>query len=389
LIAVIAFALAVDYLVYGLAIPLTPFSPAGISQHQELVILAGVCGLGALVSTPVFGYLGDRFGCRRLILTGSLTLGLATAMLAWAPDFSVMIAARVLQGASAAATWTAGLALVAEHYSGDRVRMMGFALMGSTGGSVIGPVLAGGLYAIGGYRLPFYAVIAVIAASLLALIAFVPADERNQAPDATVFALLSDRVVLTSAFAVVLASGAWTVVETLVPIHVAQGGADPAGIGAMFTITTLIYGLSAPLVMWIVGRIGIRRTALLGAGVMALTVPMIGISTNLFAVAAATAAVQVAYALLLNPQSAAMGDAIENRGLRSYCAVYSVYNVAYTVGTIGMSILALAILPHFRLEVVLLCVGGVLLLSIPVLLAVRAPAKPSHQGERPRSATPT
>jgi MFS family permease len=377
LIAVIAFALAVDYLVYGLAIPLTPFSPAGISQHQELVILAGVCGLGALVSTPVFGYLGDRFGSRRLILTGSLTLILATALLAWAPDFSVMIAARALQGASAAATWTAGLALVAEHYSGDRVRMMGFALMGSTGGSVIGPVLAGGLYAIGGYRLPFYAVIAVVAVSLLALIAFVPPDERNQAPDATVFALLSDRVVLTSAFAVVLASGAWTVVETLVPIHVAQGGADPAGIGAMFTITTLIYGLSAPLVMWIVGRIGITRTALLGAVVMALTVPMIGISTNLFAVAAATAAAQVAYALLLNPQSAAMGDAIENRGLRSYCAVYSVYNVAYTVGTVGMSILALAILPHFRLEVVLLCLGGVLLLSIPALLAVRAPATPT------------
>jgi MFS family permease len=382
LIAVIAFALAVDYLVYGLVIPLTPFSPAGISEHEELMILAGVCGFGALVSTPVFGYLGDRFGCRRVILAGSLALGLATALLAWAPDFPIMIAARVLQGVSAAATWTAGLALVAEHYSGDRVRMMGFALMGSTGGSVIGPALAGGLYAIGGYRLPFYAVIAVVAVSLLALIAFVPPDGRNQTPDATVFALLNDRAVLIAAFAVMLASAAWTVVETLVPAHVAQGGADPAGIGVLFTITTAIYGLSAPLVMWIVGRIGIRRTALLGTVVMALTVPLIGISTNLFVIAAATTAVQVAYALLLNPQSAAMGDAVENRGLRSYCAVYSVYNVAYTVGTIGMSILALAILPHFRLEIVLLCLGGVMLLSVPVLLSVGAPAEKSQEGSK-------
>jgi len=179
-----------------------------------------------------------------------------------------------------------------------------------------------------------------------------------------------------------LASAAWTVVETLVPVHVAQGGADPAGIGVLFTITTAIYGLSAPLVMWIVGRIGIRRTALLGTVVMALTVPLIGLSTNLFAIAAATTAVQVAYALLLNPQSAAMGDAVENRGLRSYCAVYSVYNVAYTVGTIGMSILALAILPHFRLEIVLLCLGGVMLLSVPVLLAVGAPAENSQEGSK-------
>jgi MFS family permease len=134
--------------------------------------------------------------------------------------------------------------------------------------------------------------------------------------------------------------------------------------------------------MWIVGRIGIRRTALLGTVVMALTVPLIGISTNLFVIAAATTAVQVAYALLLNPQSAAMGDAVENRGLRSYCAVYSVYNVAYTVGTIGMSILALAILPHFRLEIVLLCLGGVMLLSVPVLLAVGAPAEKSQEGSK-------
>jgi MFS family permease len=194
--------------------------------------------------------------------------------------------------------------------------------------------------------------------------------------------LLNDRAVLIAAFAVMLASAAWTVVETLVPVHAAQGGADPAGIGVLFTVTTAIYGLSAPLVMWIVGRIGIRRTALLGTVVMTLTVPLIGLSANLFVIAAATTAVQVAYALLLNPQSAAMGDAVENRGLRSYCAVYSVYNVAYTVGTIGMSILALAILPHFRLEIVLLCLGGVMLLSIPALLAVDASAEKSQEGSK-------
>jgi DHA1 family solute carrier family 18 vesicular amine transporter 1/2 len=375
LIAVIAFTLAVDYLVYGLIIPLTPFSLAGISKDQDLVILAGAYGLGTLVSTPIFGYLGDRFGCRRLILAGALTLGLTAGLLAWAPTFTILITARVLQGVAAAATWTAGLALVAEHYSGDRVRMMGFALMGSTSGSVIGPALAGGLYAIGGYRLPFWVVMVVIAIDLLALVALIPADQRNRVPDATVFSLVNDRTVRVAAVAVVLAAAAWTVVETLVPNHVARGGADPARIGVMFTVTTLIYGLSAPLVWWLVGRIGIRRTSVFGAVIMALTIPLIGLSTQIFTVAAATTAVQIAYAFLLNPQSAAMGDAVEGRGLHSYCAVYSVYNVAYTIGTIGISILAAAILPYFRLEIVLLCLAGVLLVSIPALLALRVPAE--------------
>jgi MFS family permease len=285
-----------------------------------------------------------------------------------------MIAARLLQGVSASATWTAGLALVAERYSGNRVRMMGYALMGSTAGTVVGPALAGGLHAIGGYRLSFFAVIAIIAVELVALIVFIPRDKRNQAPDATVFSLLADRAVLAPALAVGLAAAAWTVVETLVPSYVADGGGDPARIGGLFTVTSLIYGLSAPLVTWIVGRLGLRRTAVLGGVVMALTIPLIGFSTNIFAIAAATTAVQISYAILLNPQSAAMGDAVEQRGLHSYCAVYSVYNVSYTVGTIGISLLAAAILPHLSPQIVLLCLGGVLLLSIPVLLAVRAPA---------------
>jgi MFS transporter, DHA1 family, solute carrier family 18 (vesicular amine transporter), member 1/2 len=373
LIAVVTFGLATDYLVYGIVIPLTPFSPAGISSDEQLTILEGAYGVGTLVMTPLFGYLGDRFGCRRLIGGGALMLGLATALLAWAPSFTFMTAARVVQGMSAAATWTAGLALIAEHYSGDRVRMMGIALMGSSAGSVVGPTLAGGLYEIGGYRLPFIAAMAVIAIDLLALIAVVPADEHNQAPDANVFTLLKDRTVLVSGIAVMLAAAAWAVVESLVPHHAAQGGADPGQIGVMFTLTTVVYGLSAPLVIWIVGRIGMRRTAVLGAVSMALSIPLLGVSANIYAIGAVISVVQISYAILLNPQSAEMGDAVESRGLHSYCAVYSVYNMTYTVGTIGMATLASAILPYFRLQIVLLCLGSVLLLFIPALLAVRAP----------------
>src|SRR5579862_8241659 len=130
-IAVIALALAVDYLVYGIIIPLTPFSPAGISKDEELTMLAGCYGLGTLLTTPVFGYLGDRFGCRRPMIAGALLLAAATALLAHAPNFPLMITARLLQGVAAAATWTSGLAIVAQYYPLNRVQMMGYALMGS------------------------------------------------------------------------------------------------------------------------------------------------------------------------------------------------------------------------------------------------------------------
>lgn len=366
-IAVIAFALAVDYLVYGIVIPLTPFSPANIGKDEELTMLAGCYGLGTLLTTPVFGYLGDRFGCRRLMFAGALLLAVTTALLAHAPNFAVMIVARLLQGVSAAATWTAGLAIVAQYYPMTRVQMMGYALMGSTGGSITGPAIAGWLHSIGGYTLPFYVVLGVIALEFVSLLAFLPPDTRSEGPQPGVFSLLTDRAVLVPAFAVVLAASAWTLVEALGPVYLARDGIQPGPIGITFTLTTLIYGLSAPFVSWVVGRAGIRRTAIIGTVAMALTIPVVSLSSNVYFFAATVALVNISYAMLLNPQSAEMGDIVESRGLQCYCAVYSVYNVAYSIGTIATSAIASALLPHFPPRIVFLALGGVMLLAIPVL----------------------
>ena len=48
-----------DYLIYGLLIPLAPYCPAHASSDQELGLLYGAYDLFV---TPVFGYLGDRIG---------------------------------------------------------------------------------------------------------------------------------------------------------------------------------------------------------------------------------------------------------------------------------------------------------------------------------------
>lgn len=375
MIVVIGYAVAVDYLVYGVVLPLTLFSPANITKDEELAILEGLYAGGAFLTTPIVGHLGDRFGCRRPMIAGALLLAGATALFAFAPNFGVMAAARVLQGVASAATWTAGLALVAENYSGNRVQMMGYALMGSAGGSVVGPLLAGGLYSIGGYRLPLDVVLAIIGVELVACIVLLPADQRVEAPEAGVVKLLLDRTILVPAFGAVVGSAAWSIVETLVPNHAIRSGASPAGIGVLFTLSTVAYGMSAPLVTRIVERFGTRRAVVAGAVSMAATIPLVSLFTNNLGLGFALCLVNVAYALLLNPQSAELGDAVERRGLRCYCAVYSVYNIAYSFGTIIITAAASALLPHVSSTIVLLCVSGVLLLSIPLLLI----AEPASQ----------
>ena len=65
---VVAYALFMDYLIFGLFIPLTPYSPAHATSEGELGLLYGGYSVGVLVATPLFGYLGDRIGYRRLMI---------------------------------------------------------------------------------------------------------------------------------------------------------------------------------------------------------------------------------------------------------------------------------------------------------------------------------
>jgi MFS transporter, DHA1 family, solute carrier family 18 (vesicular amine transporter), member 1/2 len=54
-VGVVAFALFMDYLIYGLLIPLTPYSPAHATSEEELGLLYGSYSVGVLVATPLLG----------------------------------------------------------------------------------------------------------------------------------------------------------------------------------------------------------------------------------------------------------------------------------------------------------------------------------------------
>jgi MFS family permease len=138
-VAVVAYAVFMDYFIYGLIVPLTPYSSAGTLSENHMALLYGSYAAGVLLATPLFGYLGDRVGCKRPMLIGVALSAVATLLFWSASGFVPLIMARLFLGAASAAPWIAGLALVAKHYPIKRVEMIGFALMGSTAGSLVGP----------------------------------------------------------------------------------------------------------------------------------------------------------------------------------------------------------------------------------------------------------
>jgi MFS transporter, DHA1 family, solute carrier family 18 (vesicular amine transporter), member 1/2 len=373
-VGVVAFALFVDYLKYGVLIPLTPYSPAHAVSEEELGLLYGSYSVGVLLATPLFGWLGDRIGYRRLIVSGVALSAVALALFRFAPSFHLLLLARFLQGAASAASWTAGLSLIAEHYPARRVEMMGFALMGSTAGSLLGPLVGGSLYEIGGYALPLAVTALLVAIDAMFCLFLLPRAWVRPAAAVGVWSLLFDRSVVVAATAVGLAAIGWGLVEPLLPPQLVRGGVSPWAVGLVFTIGSIAYGASAPLVGWVSKRVSIRTLIAGGTAAMALALPLLSLSQGALTAGAGLAVVSVCYAFMLNPTSAELGDAVDRRGMTCYAAVYAIYNVAYAVGQMVASGFASVASPRIGFLPVLLCVSAALVLFTPLMLLRPSPA---------------
>ena len=134
----------------------------GLDQMRGLMT-GGVAGLQWVVNgyTLAFagllltgGALGDRFGAKRLYLLGLALFTLASLACGLAPSSTALIAARVLQGISAALLMPPSLALIVHAYRDPAERAKAIGVWGSVGGlaMVAGPVLGGLLIALFGWR---------------------------------------------------------------------------------------------------------------------------------------------------------------------------------------------------------------------------------------------
>jgi predicted MFS family arabinose efflux permease len=122
-------------------------------------------------------------------------------------------------------------------------------------------------------------------------------------------------------------------------------------------------------VSWLSHRIGVRWTIATGMLSMAATLPLLSASDSFGFILVALCLVGIAFALLLNPTAAELGDAVERRGFACYPAVYSVYNIAYCVGMVGTSAFATAVAARAGFFMTLLFVSIGLLICAPLMLA--------------------
>ena len=118
------------------------------------------------VATAVYGRVSDLVGVRKPLTFGILLMTLGAVAGALAPSFGVLLAARVLQGAGAAAVPTLGIAAITARYDGDlRTQALGRVAGLAAAVNCLGPLAGGVVEAALGWR----AVIALPVAGLALL----------------------------------------------------------------------------------------------------------------------------------------------------------------------------------------------------------------------------
>jgi DHA2 family methylenomycin A resistance protein-like MFS transporter len=130
------------------------------------------------------GVLGDRYGARRLYAAGLVVFALASLACGLAATPGMLIAARAVQGAGAAAMLPNSLALLNHACGHDRTlraRAVGFWTAAGAISIAAGPVAGGLLIAAFGWRSIFLVNLPLCAAGLAATLAWVPDSGRTSA----------------------------------------------------------------------------------------------------------------------------------------------------------------------------------------------------------------
>ncbi|HZQ82763.1 MAG TPA: DHA2 family efflux MFS transporter permease subunit [Gaiellaceae bacterium] len=144
----------VDASVVNVALPAIRRDLGGGLALQEWVADAYLLTLGSLLL--VGGSLGDLFGPRKLFLLGIVSFGVMSVVCAAAPDGTVLIVARGLQGVTGAILTPAGLAVITSTFRGEERGAAIGAWTAWTGVAfVIGPLVGGWLVTHASWRWVF------------------------------------------------------------------------------------------------------------------------------------------------------------------------------------------------------------------------------------------
>ncbi|WP_024516684.1 tetracycline resistance MFS efflux pump [Bradyrhizobium sp. Tv2a-2] len=167
---------AVDATGMGIILPLLPFYSQRLGATPFLVgALVSAYAVCQLVAGPIVGILSDRYGRRKVLLVSQIGTLAGFALLALAPNLTLVFLARIIDGLTSGNISVAH-AYAAEHSTPETRKQALGATSGAIGtGLVLGPALSGFLAPYGA-TVPVWAAAAMSLISILATVTLLPPD---------------------------------------------------------------------------------------------------------------------------------------------------------------------------------------------------------------------
>ncbi|ONM50610.1 MFS transporter [Nocardia donostiensis] len=174
--AMLQFFIAVDVTVVNIALP-SIGADFGVDGHELTWVVVGytITGGGLLM---LGGRLGDVLGRRRILLLGTTLFGAASLLAGLAPSFSLLVAARLLQGAGEAIALPAAMAVIVLMFPEGPRRSRALSVWAAVAscGLVLGFVLSGIITELLGWRWIFLVSVPFIVIVIAAVVFLVPND---------------------------------------------------------------------------------------------------------------------------------------------------------------------------------------------------------------------
>jgi MFS family permease len=330
----VAAVVLVDTMFFAAVAPLLPhYSDELDLSKTGAGVLTAAYPAGTFAGALPAGWLAIRWGVKPTLLLGLTMLGLSSLGFAFANHIVLLDGARFLQGVGGACMWAAGMAwLVSAAPPERRGELIGAALSAAIVGVLLGPVLGGTATVLSPEAV--FSAVAVGAAALAAWAWTMPSVEPEPSPGMrAMLRALRRPAVLVGFWLFTIPALFAGVVEVLAPLRMDDLGAAGTTIGAVFLVAAAVEAVISPLAGRFsdrAGRLPPIRLGLVGAGVMAILLPLPGTA---FLVGVAVIAAIAALAVFWAPAMAMLSDAAEEAGLDQALA-FSLSNLAWAMGHI-------------------------------------------------------
>jgi DHA1 family solute carrier family 18 vesicular amine transporter 1/2 len=334
-LACITTATFTDLVAYSVAVPVLPDYARRFHASPTMVgLLFGSFGVALLTMSMPMGAVSDRLGRKGPMIGALALLAGATLLFAYAQSLPMLFVARMLQGAADAITWVVGFALIADLYGEDeRGRAMGLAMGGSTLGFIIGPLVGGWLYELGGIRLPFLVVAGLAALDLVVFASVTPSTTRTAAAPTPMMQVLRVRAIAVCAVIVAIGAAGAAMLEPVLPLMLeARAHLGPAAIGTLFGAAALAASAMHPLYGRLSDRWSGGRLMIAGLVGFALMLPVLNAVTGFRSAALVMVPLWMVFGMFITPSLTYFAQLASQAGVRAYGVVYGVYNVAWAVG---------------------------------------------------------